>query len=85
MIFKALTAAAIVSLAGAPIAASAQAAPTVSAVKSARAATPTGKSDKILGGGAGGIAAAILGVAILGGIVYAIVDGTDENDGPDSN
>lgn len=84
MIAKFLTAAAATAMAAAPMAASAaptNTASTLSVGKSARAAAPTTGVSKATGGS--GIAIA-LGALIAGGIIYAIVDGTDDDDS-DSN
>jgi hypothetical protein len=89
MITKFLTAAAATAMVAAPVGASAapavptNAASSLSVGKSVRAATPTTGANKAAAG-AGGIAGIALGVLIAGGIIYAIVDGTDDNNS-DSN
>ena len=87
MINKFLTGAAATAMIAAPVAASAAPAATTNAAsslsvgKSVRAATPTTGANKAAGGS--GIAIA-LGALLAGGIIYAIVDGADDNDS-DSN
>lgn len=87
MITKFLTAAAATAMVAAPVAASAApAAPTnaassLSLGNTTRASAPTTGANKAAGGS--GIAIA-LGALLAGGIIYAIVDGADDNDS-DSN
>ncbi len=86
MFAKILTATAATALVAAPVAASAaptNAASSLSVGKSVRAATPTNGTQKAAAG-AGGIAGIALGVLLAGGIIYAIVDSSDDNDS-DSN
>jgi hypothetical protein len=87
MINKFLTAAAATAMVAAPVAASA--APTnpassLSVSKSVRAATPTTGANKAAAG-TGRVAGIALGVLLAGGIIYAIVDGSKDDDNSDSN
>ena len=90
MINKFLTAAAATTMVAAPLTASAApAAPTSAASslsigKSVRAATPTSGANKAAAG-TGRVAGIALGVLLAGGIIYAIVDGSKDDDNSDSN
>jgi hypothetical protein len=90
MIKKFLTSAAATAMVAAPVAASAApAAPTSAASslsigKSVRAATPTSGANKAAAG-TGRVAGIALGVLLAGGIIYAIVDGSKDDDNSDSN
>ena len=89
MINKFLTAAAATTMVAAPLTASAApAAPTsaassLSVGKSVRAATPTTGANKAAAG-TGRVVGIALGVLLAGGIIYAIVDGSKDDDS-DSN
>lgn len=82
MITKFLTAAAATAMVAAPVAASAAPAANLSVAKSARASAPTTGANKAVPGGSA--IAIVLGALVAGGIIYAIVDSTDDNDS-DSN
>jgi len=89
MINKFLTAAAATVMVAAPVAASAApAAPTsaassLSVSKSVRAGTPTTGTNKAAAN-SGRVVGIALGVLLAGGIIYAIVDGSKDDDS-DSN
>lgn len=84
MFAKLLTATALVAT---PMAASAtpasNAASRLSVGKTVRASTPTTGIQKAAAG-AGGIAGIVLGALVAGGIIYAVVDSSDDDDS-DSN
>jgi hypothetical protein len=82
MITKFLTAAAATAMVAAPVAASAAPAASLSVAKSARASAPTTGANKAVPGGSA--IAIVLGALVAGGIIYAVVDSTDDNDS-DSN
>jgi hypothetical protein len=89
MIIKFLSmASAGLALVAAPVAASAapaNPASSLSVAKSVRAGTSTSKSNKLAGFQGASIAPIVIGIGILAGVTYLIIDHENDDDNSDSN